>query len=129
MRVTIKSYYYFFKYFQGMKLEGCLNSTTCLSTPPKVITVERGTSASIYLDNAAYRSFIYDKFNVSPVEMESAAVALICYQQRAPFIVIRALSDLAGGGTAEFNEAATFTSLAANNSVAVVVEFIKNLSI
>lgn len=112
-----------------MKLEGCLNSTTCLSTPPKVTTVQRGTSASIYLDNAAYRDFIYDKFNVSPVEMESAAVALICYQQRTPFIVIRALSDLAGGGTAESNEAATFTPLAANNSIAVVIEFIKNLSV
>lgn len=32
--------------------------------------------------------------------MESAAVALICRQQRLPFITIRALSDLAGGGSA-----------------------------
>lgn len=61
--------------------------------------------------------------------MESAAVALICLQQRLPFITIRALSDLAGGGSAQSNEASTFTSLAANanNSVTVVVEFINNL--
>ncbi|XP_076915834.1 bark storage protein A-like [Bidens hawaiensis] len=108
----------------SLKLEGCLNVTTCLSTPPKVTTVERGTSASIYLDNAAYRSFIYEKFNISPVEMESAAVALISYQQRVPFIVIRALSDLAGGGE-HSNEADTFITLAANNSVKAAVEFIK----
>lgn len=104
-----------------------MNSTTCLAHTPKVARVARGTSASIYLDNAAYRSFIYNKFQVSPVEMESAAVALICYQQKVPFIVIRALSDLAGGGSADSNEAATFTSLAADNSVKVVIEFIKYL--
>jgi nucleoside phosphorylase len=92
-----------------------------------VTTVQRGTSANIYLDNAAYRSFIYNKFNVSPVDMESAAVALICLEQRTPFIAIRALSDLAGGGSADSNEADTFTSLAANNSVTVVLEFIKQL--
>lgn len=106
-----------------------MNSTTCLDETPKVIRVYRGTSASIYLDNAAYRGFIYNKFDVSPVDMESASVALICFQQRVPFIVIRALSDLAGGGSAESNEAATFTSLAANNSVKVVVEFTKALQI
>ncbi|KAJ9168309.1 hypothetical protein P3X46_019852 [Hevea brasiliensis] len=110
-----------------LKLENCLNSTTCLSVAPKVVTVARGVSSSIYLDNAAYRSFIYDKFNVSPVEMETAAVALICLQQKIPFIAFRAVSDLAGGGSAHSNEADTFTSLAANNSVAVVLEFIKRL--
>ncbi|KAF6164447.1 hypothetical protein GIB67_025273, partial [Kingdonia uniflora] len=113
--------------WQALKLEGCLNSTTCLSHEPKVVTVDRGASASIFLDNAAYRSFIYNKFNVSPVDMESASVALICLQQRVPFIAIRALSDLAGGGSAESNEANIFISLATNNSVTVVIEFIKNL--
>ncbi|XP_031120198.1 bark storage protein A-like [Ipomoea triloba] len=120
-------YYQIAKHLEGLKLEGCVNSTTCLAHTPKVARVARGTSASIYLDNAAYRSFIYNKFKVSPVEMESAAVALICYQQKVPFIVIRALSDLAGGGSADSNEAATFTSLAADNSVKVVIEFIKYL--
>ncbi|MQL41414.1 phosphorylase, partial [Escherichia coli] len=104
------------------------NSTTCLSTTPEVVLVDRGTSASFYLDNAAYRTFIYNKFHVSPVDMESASVALICLQQRVPFIAIRALSDLAGGGSAESNEADTFSALAATNSVTVVIEFVKLLS-
>jgi nucleoside phosphorylase len=111
-----------------MKLEACIDSDTCLTTTPKVVLVDRGTSAGFYLDNAAYRTFIYNKFNVSPVDMESASVALICLQQRIPFIAIRALSDLAGGGTAESNEADTFSPLAATNSVAVVIEFVKLLS-
>ncbi|GMP94865.1 hypothetical protein CsSME_00044145 [Camellia sinensis var. sinensis] len=126
--VPVDSHYFeLSKNLESLELEGCINSTTCLSETPKVTRVLRGTSASIYLDNAAYRNFIYGKFSVSPVDMESAAVALICLQQRIPFITIRALSDLAGGGSAQSNEAATFISLAANNSVTVVVEFIKNL--
>lgn len=112
-----------------MELESCINSTTCLTTTPKVELVNRGISQSIYLDNAAYRSFIYNKFEVSPVDMESASVALICHQQRVPFIAIRALPDLAGGGSAESNEADTFLSIAATNSVTVVIEFVKLLSL
>lgn len=111
-----------------MELEGCLNTTTCLSHTPRVARVQRGTSASIYLDNAAYRDFIYDKFNITLVDMESASVALICLQQRVPFIAIRALSDLAGGGSADSNEADTFITLASNNSVTVLLEFVKHLS-
>ncbi|KAG2691851.1 hypothetical protein I3760_08G025500 [Carya illinoinensis] len=126
--VAVDSHYFnISKRLEVLKLESCINSTTCLSETPKVTTVKRGTSASIYLDNAAYRSFIYNKFKVSPVDMESASVALICLQQKVPFIIIRALSDLAGGASAQSNEASTFTSLAANNSVEVVVEFIKLL--
>ncbi|CAJ1973881.1 unnamed protein product [Sphenostylis stenocarpa] len=114
---------------QDLELESCINSTTCLTTTPKVKFVKRGISQSIYLDNSAYRTFIYDKFEVSPVDMESASVALICLQQRVPFIAFRALSDLAGGGSAESNEADTFLSIAATNSVTVVIEFVKLLSL
>lgn len=89
--------------------------------------VSKGASANIFLDNSAYRDFLYNKFGVSLVDMESAAVALICHQQRVPFVVFRALSDLAGGGPAE-NEAAVFAPVAANNSVAVVVEFVRMLA-
>ncbi|CAL0312492.1 unnamed protein product [Lupinus luteus] len=122
------NYYRIAQKLKDLKLENCLNATTCLKTTPKVELVDRGTSASIYLDNAAYRTFIYNKFHVSPVDMESASVALISLQQRVPFIAIRALSDLAGGGSEESNEADTFSSLAATNSVTVVIEFVKLLS-
>ena len=60
--------------------------------------------------------------------MESASVALVCLQQRVPFIAIRAISGQAGGESPDSNEADTFTSLVANNSVTVVVEFINQLS-
>ena len=38
----------------------------------------------------------------------SAFVALICLLQRKPFIVIRALSDLAGGDSGDSNEPDTY---------------------
>nr|XP_011459001.1 PREDICTED: bark storage protein A-like [Fragaria vesca subsp. vesca] len=122
------TYYEIAKKLEGLTLESCINSTTCLSETPKVARVQRGTSASIYLYNAAYRNFIYDKFNVTPVDMESASIALICLQQNVPFITIRALSDLAGGGSSVTDDADTFFDLAANNSVIVLLEFIKELS-
>lgn len=61
--------------------------------------------------------------------MESAAVALISLQQKVPYIAIRALSDLAGGGSADSNEADTFISLAADNSIIALLAFVKQLSI
>ncbi|KAL6212567.1 hypothetical protein ACLB2K_017785 [Fragaria x ananassa] len=122
------TYYEIAKKLEDLTLESCINSTTCLSETPKVARVKRGTSASIYLYNAAYRNFIYDKFNVTPVDMESASIALICLQQNVPFITIRALSDLAGGGSSVTDDADTFFDLAANNSVIVLLEFIKELS-
>ncbi|KAL7159341.1 hypothetical protein ABFS83_01G020800 [Erythranthe nasuta] len=122
------NYFELSKKLEGMELEKCINSTTCLSDPPIVRRVSRGTSGSIFLDNSAYRSFLHDKFHVSPVDMESAAVALICHQQKVPFITFRSLSDLAGGGSAQSNEAEIFAPLAANNSVAVVVGFVEILA-
>ncbi|CAN6441613.1 unnamed protein product [Victoria cruziana] len=116
------------KKLEGLKFERCINSTSCLPRAPVAVRVSRGVSANVFLDNAAYRAFIYKKFNVTSVDMESAAVALICLQQRTPFIVIRSLSDLAGGGSALSNEAGTYVNLAAQNAVLTTVEFIKLLS-
>ena len=90
--------------------------------------VQRGISANVFVDNSAYRQFLNTKFNATAIDMESAAVALVCNQQKTPFIAIRALSDLAGGGSSVSNEASTFASLAAQNAVTVVLKFISLLS-
>lgn len=89
--------------------------------------VKRGVSGNVFVDNRAYREFLNSKFNATPIDMESAAVALVCFQQRTPFIAIRALSDLAGGGSSLSNEASLFASLASQNAVDVVLRFISLL--
>nr|CAD1843384.1 unnamed protein product [Ananas comosus var. bracteatus] len=114
--------------WQGTKLPKCANSTTCLPRNPKVVRVDRGCSANTFVDNAAYRQFLRSKFDVTPVDMESAAVALVCRQLEKPFVAIRALSDLAGGGSAQSNEADVFAPLAAQNAVDVVLKFLTLLT-
>ncbi|KAI3775528.1 hypothetical protein L1987_50107 [Smallanthus sonchifolius] len=112
---------------EGMELEECINATSCLPRAPKVARVERGVSANMFIDNGAYRTFLNSRFNVTPIDMESAAVALICYQQKIPFLAIRALSDLAGGGSAISNEASIFAPLAAQNAVAALIKLVQLL--
>ncbi|KAJ4957796.1 hypothetical protein NE237_024907 [Protea cynaroides] len=116
-------YYSIAKKLKNIKLEGCVNST-CLPRTPGLFMVDKGCSANVFVDNAAYRLFLNTKFNVSPIDMESAAVALVSLQQGIPFIAVRGLSDLAGGGSSVSNEAGTFSSLAAQNSVDVLLKFI-----
>lgn len=123
-----KIYYALSEKLEGMELKRCINSTTCLERKPVVVRVKRGCSANSFVDNAAYRVFLRSKFNVTPVDMESAAVALVCHQLQTPFIAFRSLSDLAGGGSSQSNEADVFASLAAQNAVSVAVQFISLLS-
>lgn len=116
---------------KGMELESCVNSSTCLPRKAMVIRTERGISSNIFVDNAAYREFLYSKFNATAIDMETAAVALICLQQNKPFIAFRALSDLAGATSSSSNstsnEAAIFASLAAQNAAHVLIRFISYL--
>ncbi|KAG6498728.1 hypothetical protein ZIOFF_038450 [Zingiber officinale] len=121
-----KNYYALSRNLEGLKLPQCINNT-CLRRRAKVLRVENGCSANAFVDNAGYRQFLRNKFDVTPIDMESAAVALVCRQVRVPFIAFRALSDLAGGGSSESNEAAVFSSLAAQNAVDVVIEFVNLL--
>ncbi|CAN6353322.1 unnamed protein product [Urochloa humidicola] len=130
-------YYELSRKLEGrLELERCVaagNGTTaatrtCLPRRPAVARVERGCSASVFVDNAAYREFLRSRFRVTAVDMETAAVALVAMQQGKPFIAIRALSDLAGGGAAgSSNEAVVFAPLAAQNAVTVAVELISLL--
>lgn len=58
-------------------------------------------------------------------EMEAAAVAQVCYQFNTPFVVIRALSDIAGKeSNISFDE---FLPLAAKHSTEIVLKTIEKL--
>ncbi|KAL6890574.1 hypothetical protein ACP4OV_008829 [Aristida adscensionis] len=121
-------YYALAEKLEGMELPACVNATTCLPRAPRVVRVSRGCSANVFVDNAAYRQFVRSKFGCTPVEMESAAVALVANQLGVPFLTIRSLSDLAGGGSALGNEAGAFLSIAAQNAVDVMLKFVPLLA-
>ena len=65
---------------------------------------------------------IKENFGAISCEMEGAAVGQVCYVNRVPFAVIRAISDDADGGACE--DYPTFAKMAANNSVKAVLRFI-----
>lgn len=98
----------------------------CLVHPPKVVIGGNGVSASVFLDNAAYRKYLRATFEARVVDMESAAVAHVALVNKTPFIAFRSLSDLAGGGAGD-NEMHTFMALASDNSATVVKAFVRAL--
>ncbi|XP_039067300.1 bark storage protein A-like [Hibiscus syriacus] len=111
---------------EGIKLEQCVNSSLCLPEKPKLVVGLRASTANIFVDNAAYRDFLLQEFGVSSADMESAAVVMTSLSNGFPVIVIRGLSDLAGNQQGD-NAWIKFGSLAALNSVKVVLGFISNL--
>lgn len=60
-----------------MKLEQCVNSSLCLPEKPKLVVGLKASTAYIFVDNAAYRDFLFQKFEVSSADMESSAVVMV----------------------------------------------------
>lgn len=56
-----------------------------------------GLSGTAFVDNAAYRDYLYATFDAAVLDMETTAVAQVAFANRVPFIAFRSLSDLAGG--------------------------------
>lgn len=91
---------------------------------PKLVVGGSGVSGMTFVDNAAYRAWVYDTFEADCLDMESAAVAHVAYVHDVPFIAFRSLSDLAGGGEGE-NQLGTFFKLAADNAAEVLLQFLR----
>lgn len=56
-----------------------------------------GVAGQVFLDNARYREWIFRVWQARCVDMESTALAHVAHVNRTPILVIRGLSDLAGG--------------------------------
>ncbi|KAF3790715.1 Bark storage protein [Nymphaea thermarum] len=118
---------------QDLVLERCINET-CSSEHPKVIAGLKSSTADIYVDNAAYRDFLFQTFEVSTVDEESAAIVMTAMSGNTPVIVFRGVSDLAGGaaaaaaaGSAANHLSASLSDLAYVNSVKASIEFIRKV--
>ena len=100
-------------------LSQCQGYGGCLEQEPRIIIGGPGVSGGAFIDNAAFREYTFKTFGARVLDMESAAVAHVAYANDVPFIAVRSLSDLAGGGVGE-NQIEVFFRLAAGNSAAVV---------
>ncbi|MCY4453766.1 MAG: 5'-methylthioadenosine/S-adenosylhomocysteine nucleosidase [Immundisolibacterales bacterium] len=107
-------------------LNRCTADDTCLGHAPRVVVGGPGVSGSAFVDNAAFREYTFETFGARVLDMESAAVAHVAHANDVPFIAVRSLSDLAGGGPGE-NEIGVFLGLAAGNAAAVVKALLRAL--
>ena len=103
----------------GVALERCTAAGRCLRRTPRIVVGGSGVSGSAFIDNAAFREYAFATFEARVLDMESAAVAHVAYANGVPFIAVRSLADLAGGGEGA-NQMEVFLDLAGANAAAVV---------
>ncbi len=107
-----------------IQLTNCTSSNVCLTDTPQIHVGGNGVSGPTFVDNANYRQYVFNTFQADALDEETAASIQVAYANGIPFLAFRSLSDLAGGGPGA-NEIGTFFQLAANNSAAVTVAFLK----
>ena len=107
-------------------LADCVEASKCLSRKPRIAIGGNGVSGQAFVDNAKYREYVLATFQAKVLDMESAAVAHVTFANGVPFLAVRSLSDLAGGGEGA-NEMMTFLGLASRNSAAVVTAILKEI--
>ena len=111
------------KTLQSVELNGCTAKDDCLARQPRLVVGGNGVSGQAFVDNAAFRKYVFQAFKANVLDMESAACAMVAYSNTVPFIAFRSLSDLAGGGDGA-NEMHTFMNVAADNSAKVLLAFL-----
>jgi len=79
-----------------------------------------------FMNDPNRAQFVREQFEeLIAVEMEAAAIAQVCYQFGVPFVVIRALSDIAGKESEVSFE--QFLDTAARNSSELVIKAVEGL--
>ena len=73
-----------------------------------------------FIGSQETKNRIVNTFGAIACEMEGAAIGQVCYVNKVPFAVIRAISDDADGGACE--DYPTFAKMAAKNSAKAVIE-------
>ena len=84
-----------------------------------------GTIASgdTFVSSAEKKKQIADLFDAAVCEMEGAAIGQVCYVNRVPFCIVRAVSDKADGSSGV--DYMTFVAAAAEKNAKVILEFLK----
>ena len=107
-------------------LSHCTAEDRCLDEIPRIAVGGSGVSGSAFIDNAAFRTWAFKTFGARVLDMESAAVAHVAYANDVPFIAVRSLADLAGGGVGA-NQMEIFLNLAAFNATEVVKALLRGM--
>lgn len=73
-----------------------LLSTNASTSAPKFLTSGVGVSGPLFVANRDYRAWLFTAWRAEVVDLESAAIAQVCWANRVPFIAVRSISSLAG---------------------------------
>jgi adenosylhomocysteine nucleosidase len=95
-------------------------------TKAKVLVGGTGMSGPIFLDDRSFRDFAFQKWHARIHEMEGTAIAQVGYANRVPILIIRALSDLAGGQRG-VNQEERNSELAAGNAAEVTATILEQI--
>lgn len=82
-------------------------------------------SGDVFVAEEGRKSFIRDTFSAIACEMEGASIGHVCYVNSLPFVIIRAISD--GGDEGAAMSYDKFVTIAAENSVKLLCEMLKNI--
>ncbi|MGB0370611.1 MAG: purine phosphorylase [Opitutales bacterium] len=93
----------------------------------KLMVGGNGVTGSVFLDNAEYRKWTRSVFNAEVTEMESAAVGQVCMINEVPWVIIRGVSDLAGGQKGK-NEENIYDGLASEHAAKLLFALLKEIS-
>jgi len=107
----------------SVELENCVDDG-CLSEQPRIRVGGNGVSGPAFVDNKAFREWVWDTFQADALDTESAATAHVAYTNEVPYIAFRSLSDLAGGDLGD-NVVWVFFGLASDNSAKLVLAFLE----
>lgn len=82
-------------------------------------------SGDQFVSDSVKKAWIADTFGAIACEMEGAAIGQVCYVNKVPFAVVRAISDDATGEAQM--DYPQFAAMAAKNSVALICSMVKAL--
>lgn len=77
-----------------------------------------------FISNKADRDFLIDTFSASSCDMETAAIASVCYSSRVPFVSLRRISD-----DASDNATDSYNDMNKNEGISLSAAFLKCLKI
>ncbi|MDY0396822.1 5'-methylthioadenosine/S-adenosylhomocysteine nucleosidase [Virgibacillus halophilus] len=92
------------------------------------VHVRQGSIATgdSFMSDTERVAFVKNKFpGLLAAEMEAAAIAQVCYQYKCPFIVIRALSDIAGKDSSVSFD--LFLNQAAKHAALLIIGVVRHL--
>jgi adenosylhomocysteine nucleosidase len=79
-------------------------------------------SGDLFVSGGEKKKYIEDTFGAIVCEMEGAAIGQVCYVNKVPFCVIRAVSDKADGSSSM--DYMSFVGVAAKKNAEIVLEYL-----